>query len=60
MGQVIASALMSSDGDFVGHDDVIGEQFEWLQDGYVEIPSVDDRLTPYDPSRRGPTSNEHA
>jgi dihydrofolate reductase len=45
MGQVIASASMSLDGYIAKHDNTIGRLFDWLQNGEVELPSVDDRIT---------------
>jgi dihydrofolate reductase len=45
MGQVVASASMSLDGYIARHDNTIGELFDWLQNGEVEVPSVDDRIT---------------
>jgi dihydrofolate reductase len=45
MGQVIASASMSLDGYIAKHDNTIGRLFDWLQNGPVELPTVDDRIT---------------
>jgi dihydrofolate reductase len=45
MGQVIASASMSMDGYIAKHDNTIGRLFDWLQNGEVEFPTVDDRIT---------------
>lgn len=45
MGQVIASASMSLDGYIAKHDNTIGSLFDWLQNGPVELPTVDDRIT---------------
>ncbi len=45
MGQVIASASMSLDGYIAKHDNTIGSLFDWLQNGEVEFPTVDDRIT---------------
>jgi dihydrofolate reductase len=45
MGQVIASASMSLDGFIAKQDNTIGRLFDWLQNGEVEIPTVDDRIT---------------
>ena len=45
MGQVIASASMSLDGFIAKHDNTIGRLFDWLQNGEVEFPTVDDRIT---------------
>ena len=45
MGQVIASASMSLDGYIAKHDNTIGRLFDWLQNGDVEVPTVDDRIT---------------
>ena len=45
MGQVIANASMSLDGYIAKHDNTIGRLFEWLQNGEVEVRTVDDRIT---------------
>jgi dihydrofolate reductase len=45
MGQVIANASMSLDGYIAKHDNTIGRLFEWLQNGEVEVPTIDDRIT---------------
>ena len=45
MGQVIASASMSLDGYITKDDNTIGQLFDWLQNGDVEVPTVDDRIT---------------
>ena len=45
MGQVISSASMSLDGYIARHDNTIGQLFDWLQNGEVELPTVDDRIT---------------
>src|ERR1700709_1034707 len=45
MGQVIASASMSLDGYIAKQDNTIGRLFDWLQNGEVEFPSVNDDLT---------------
>ena len=45
MGQVIASASMSLDGYIAKDDNTIGQLFDWLQNGPVEIPTVDDHIT---------------
>jgi dihydrofolate reductase len=45
MGQVIASASMSLDGYIAKGDNSIGWLFDWLQNGEVEVPTVDDRIT---------------
>ena len=45
MGQVIASASMSLDGYIAKDDNTIGRLFDWLQNGDVEIPTVDDDIT---------------
>ena len=45
MGQVIASASMSLDGYIAKQDNTIGQLFDWLQNGTVETPTVDDRIT---------------
>jgi dihydrofolate reductase len=45
MGQVIANASMSLDGYIAKHDNTIGRLFDWLQNGEVEVRTVDDRIT---------------
>lgn len=45
MGKVIASASMSLDGYIAKDDNTIGRLFDWLQNGTVEVPTVDDRIT---------------
>jgi dihydrofolate reductase len=45
MGQVIASASMSLDGYIAKQDNTIGRLFDWLQNGEVEFPTVDERIT---------------
>ena len=45
MGQVIASASMSLDGFVARDDNSIGSLFDWLQNGSVELRTVDDRIT---------------
>ena len=45
MGQVIASASMSLDGYIAKDDNTIGRLFDWLQNGAVEIPTVDAGIT---------------
>jgi hypothetical protein len=45
MGQVIANASMSLDGYIARHDNTIGRLFDWLQNGEVEVRTVDDRIT---------------
>ena len=45
MGQVIASASMSLDGYIAKGDNTIGRLFDWLQNGPVEIPTVDENIT---------------
>lgn len=45
MGQVISSASMSLDGFIAKDDNTIGRLFDWLQNGPVEVPTVDDRIT---------------
>jgi dihydrofolate reductase len=45
MGQVIASASMSLDGYIAKDDNTIGLLFEWLQNGPVEMPTVNDDIT---------------
>ena len=54
MGQVIASASMSLDGYIAKQDNTIGRLFDWLQNGDVEFPTVDDRhhLPPQRDQRR--------
>jgi dihydrofolate reductase len=44
MGQVVASASMSLDGYIARDDNTIGELFDWLQNGEVEVGSVDARI----------------
>ena len=36
---------MSLDGYIAKHDNTIGRLFDWLQNGDVEVPTVDDRIT---------------
>lgn len=55
MGQVVANAAMSLDGYISKHDNTIGRLFDWLQDGEVEVPTVDDRITLH----MSPPSAEH-
>jgi dihydrofolate reductase len=55
MGQVVANAAMSLDGFIAKHDNTIGRLFDWLQNGEVEVPTVDDRITLH----MGPTSAEY-
>lgn len=45
MGQVIASASMSLDGYIAKHDNTIGRLFDWLQNGTLEVPTVNDDIT---------------
>ncbi len=45
MGQVISSASMSLDGYIAKDDNTIGRLFDWLQNGSVEILTVDDNIT---------------
>jgi dihydrofolate reductase len=45
MGQVVANASMSLDGYIAKPDNTIGRLFDWLQNGEVEVPTVDDRIT---------------
>ena len=45
MGLVITSASMSLDGYIAKHDNTIGRLFDWLQNGPVELPTVDDSIT---------------
>ena len=45
MGQVITSASMSLDGYIAKDDNTIGRLFDWLQNGPVEVPTVDDNIT---------------
>ena len=55
MGQVIANASMSLDGYIDKHDNTIGRLFDWLQNGEVEVRTVDDRITLH----LSPASAEH-
>jgi dihydrofolate reductase len=45
MGQVIANASMSLDGYIAKHDNTIGGLFDWLQNGEIELPTVDPHIT---------------
>ena len=45
MGQVIASASMSVDGYIAKDDNTIGRLFDWLQNGEIEFPTVDENIT---------------
>jgi dihydrofolate reductase len=45
MGQVIASASMSLDGYIANDDNTIGRLFDWLQNGPVAFPTVNDDIT---------------
>ena len=55
MGQVVANASMSLDGYIAKQDNTIGRLFDWLQNGDVEVPTVDDRITLH----MGPASAEY-
>ncbi len=55
MGEVVASASMSLDGLIAKPDNTIGHLFDWLQNGEVEVPTVDDRIT----FHLSPASAEH-
>ena len=45
MGQVVASASMSLDGYIAKDDNTIGRLFDWLQNGRVEFPTVNQNIT---------------
>src|SRR5215203_2533705 len=45
MGQVVANASMSLDGYIAKHDNTIGRLFDWLQNGDVEVPTVNPDIT---------------
>jgi len=45
MRQVTSSPSMSLDGYIARNDNTIGQLFDWLQNGDVEVPTVDDRIT---------------
>jgi hypothetical protein len=45
MGQVVANASMSLDGYIAKDDNTIGRLFDWLQNGEVEIVTVDPGIT---------------
>jgi dihydrofolate reductase len=45
MGQVVANASMSLDGFIAKHDNTIGRLFDWLQNGEVELRTVNPELT---------------
>lgn len=45
MGQVVASASMSLDGYIAKDDNTIGRLFDWLQNGRVEFPTVNENIT---------------
>jgi len=45
MGQVVANASMSLDGYIAKDDNTIGRLFDWLQNGDVEIATVDPAIT---------------
>ena len=55
MGRTIANASMSLDGYIAKDDNTIGRLFDWLQNGSVEVPTVDDRIT----FHLSPASAEH-
>jgi len=55
VGQVIANASMSLDGYIAKDDNTIGRLFDWLQNGPVEVPTIDDRIT----FHLSPASAEH-
>jgi hypothetical protein len=44
MGQVITSASMSPDGCIAKDDNTILRRFHWLQNGPVDIPTLDDNI----------------
>src|SRR3712207_7731327 len=46
---------MSLDGYIAKEDNTIGHLFDWLQNGPVEVPTVDDRIT----FHLSPQSAEH-
>src|SRR4051812_4099659 len=45
MGQVVANASMSLDGFIAKQDNTIGRLFDWLQNGEVELPTVNPDIT---------------
>ncbi len=45
VGQVIANASMSLDGYIAKHDNTIGRLFDWLQNGEIEVPTVNPDIT---------------
>ena len=45
MGLVITSASMSLDGYIAKDDNTIGRLFDWLQNGPVEMPTVNENIT---------------
>jgi dihydrofolate reductase len=45
MGHVIASASMSLDGYIAKDDNTIGRLFDWMQNGPVAFPTVNDDIT---------------
>ncbi len=45
MGQVIASASMSLDGYIAKDDNTIGRLFDWLQNGEIKFPTVNENIT---------------
>ena len=45
MGQVVANASMSLDGFIAKHDNTIGRLFDWLQNGEVELRTVNPDIT---------------
>ena len=45
MGEVIASASMSLDGYIAKDDNTIGRLFDWLQNGSVEVATVNENIT---------------
>ena len=45
MGKVVAQAIMSLDGYVAKQDNTIGRLFDWLQNGEVEFPTVNEALT---------------
>ena len=55
MGAVVSSAMMSLDGYVAKTDNTIGELFDWLGNGEVEIPTVSPGITMH----VSPTSAEY-
>ena len=45
MGKVISSASMSLDGYIAKDDNTIGRLFDWLQNGWVRVPSASGDIT---------------